>query len=386
MPNQRLPEGKRITMNDRSTQSQTKLYTIRNSNCYQNLHQIPTSKMLSSPSFIHNDHIYQTDEDIHSMNCGRFTSVEYIKPSQGISYGIQDSTYIDPREMNRIKQTNLDNHNQYIMNRTLTDNKQFQPSSSPSTSSLTLSLSSSSSASSSSSSSSSSATSTSSSLSTPTLSTVYTNSICPSKYVSTPLTNANILWSQEMNPFSLRNSMYTRSLKQFPKQFIQSTYPNYISHSLTSKQFQHIYHPPRPPPSPPPPPPPHHHHHHQQQQQRQQQQEQQRQQQPQQQQQQEQQRQQQQLLLLQRQSSYQPLFVSNCSLSPFNMNHNVMKYSTIPLDKTIFMKRRRRRLTTDIGVKNFNFTNSNDTTSNNNNNTMNIVYGTTDTTTNTTDT
>ncbi|XP_018654398.1 LOW QUALITY PROTEIN: putative junctophilin [Schistosoma mansoni] len=105
--NQRLPESKRIAMNDHSTPSQTRSYPIRHSN----YHQIPISKLSPSSSFIPNDHIYQTDDDVHSMNCQRFTSIEYMKPSKRILNGIQDSIYIDPREMNMIKQTNLPNHN-----------------------------------------------------------------------------------------------------------------------------------------------------------------------------------------------------------------------------------------------------------------------------------
>ncbi|KAK4474884.1 hypothetical protein MN116_000617 [Schistosoma mekongi] len=310
LQSQRLHDDQRV-MRDHSTRSNIKPYILHHSNYYQNLHHLPINKLASS---------MVTDEDTDTINYDRYKSIEYMKQpsSQRIPCELYDPIIIDSRKIN-IKRSNHQDYNRYKIDKNTLDNINFnfQPSSSPSTLSLISTTSTSSLSSASSASSSSSSTST--LLSTPTLSFVNTNSICPSKYVSTPLTSANVLWSQAMNPFYLRNSMYTGSLKQFPRKILQSTHPNYLSYSLTDKQFHSLYnqrkfhH--------------HHHHHHQQQQQ-----------QPQPQQQPPpQQQQEQQFQLLHHQPDY--------SIFKFNkkqtiLNNNERKYSTIPLDRTMLIKQR----------------------------------------------
>ncbi|VDQ09762.1 unnamed protein product [Trichobilharzia regenti] len=212
------------TMSDRFTRAHTKPFTAYNSSCFHDWCQIPGNRRLQYiPNRIHSAY-----EDFGIFDRDRSMPTIYMKQQrqqQVHQTGIKENTVtVNPLEIH-LRKSSINNR-RYISkidtdksshqmdhsmhsSHSLRHDKYSQPmTSSPMT---------------------------------PSMYSICTTTVCPSKYVSTPLTSASALWSQVKNPFCMNKTSHTGSWHEFPKRILRSTYPYCITHNSNGRNFQHFY-------------------------------------------------------------------------------------------------------------------------------------------------
>ncbi|CAH8871157.1 unnamed protein product [Trichobilharzia szidati] len=263
------------TMSDRFTRAHTKPFTAYNSSCFHGWCQIPRNRRLQYiPNRVHSAY-----EDFGIFDRDRSMPTVYMKQQkqqQVHQTGIKENTVTVNPQIIHLRRSSI-NSRRYI-SKIDTDKSSHQTDhsmhsfhalrhdkySQPTTSSPM----------------------------TPSMYSVCTSAVCPSKYVSTPLTSASALWSQVKNPFCMNKTLHTGSWHEFPKRILRSTYPYCITHSSNFQQFHR-----------------------------------------------------------QQKTPQQEQFMSKYSTFPLKvnqtMNRNEVKYSTLPPDNSVFL----RRPPTETGFK-----------------------------------
>ncbi|CAH8637294.1 unnamed protein product [Heterobilharzia americana] len=216
-------------MSDRFTKLHTKPFTTHNFTCLHGWCQMPRSRRLQfTPNRAYNAHEDGVVNEEHFTPIFKLTPHGHPRKHKQVHLAaVQDTTMISHPQEIYLKRYSIDNQRYFTkidsqkldfptnhsthpfqFNFNLRHDKRFQPS-------------------------------------TPSSSSVYpanSSTVCPSKYVSTPLTSANALWSKAMNPFCMNKTVHTGSWQQFPKKVFRSTYPYYAAQSLTAKRFQQFHH------------------------------------------------------------------------------------------------------------------------------------------------